>query len=145
MEKTIPEEKHFFAGFRAQMQIANGLIWQETNRATVYAVFIEALCAQHHNEGYIRLQPRKLADDLGISEEVVLDALDALQALGILIEHPQGWAVARKLAVNPHVAWKGRPDIRDVHLRSATPLQKSASLVTEATNVIRITDCRIRD
>lgn len=127
METTIPEEMQFFAGFRAQLRIANGLIWQEADPAITYAVFLEALCAQHHNEGYLRLQPRKLADELGISEEAIIDALDRLHALGILIEHLEGWGVARKLAVNPHVAWKGRPNVREFRLRAVAPLRNGAS------------------
>lgn len=127
METTIPEEMQFFAGFRAQMRIANGHIWQGADPATTYAVFVEALCAQHHNEGYLRLQPRKLADELGIREEAIIDALDRLHALGILIEHPEGWSVARKLAVNPHVAWKGRPNVRESRLRMVAALRNGTS------------------
>jgi|GEM_PF-6177285 len=131
MGTTIPEEIHFFAAFRAQMRIANRLIWQLPDPATTYAVFTEALCELEHNKGVIRLQPRKLAKDLCITEDAILDALNRLHALGILIEHPEGWGAANKMAVNPHLAWKGRPAIRDVYLRTTVPLGAD-SLVTRS-------------
>lgn len=131
MRTPIPEENHFFACFRGQMRVANRLIWQLPDPATTYAVFTEALCELEHNKGFIRLQPRKLANDLGITEDVIRDALNRLHALGILIEHPEGWGVANKLAVNPHLAWKGRPDIRDVSLPTTAPLDAD-SLVTRS-------------
>jgi hypothetical protein len=141
MTHPIPENAHFFVVYRAQMQAANRLIRQMPGQTTLYAVFIEALCAQEHNEGFLRLQPKMLASDLNIDPEHVLDALRTLQRLGILIPHPKGWGVCDKLGMNPHVAWKGRPAVRDLRLRSARPIGAAPPLVTDHPNVIDIRDC----
>ncbi|MCA1910296.1 MAG: hypothetical protein LDL39_18265 [Magnetospirillum sp.] len=132
MKSSIPEESYFFVCYRAQTRIANRLIWQLPDPATAYAVFTEALCELTQNDGVIRLQHRKLANDLGITEDAVFDALNRLHALGILIEHPKGWNVIDKIAINPHVAWKGRPDIRDVHLRTTAPLDADSLVIRSA-------------
>ncbi|EME68720.1 hypothetical protein H261_16877 [Paramagnetospirillum caucaseum] len=141
MMPPIPEDAHFFAVYRAQMQAANRLIWQLRERPIHYAVFIEALCAQQHNEGYLRLEPKKLASDLGIDPELVLDALRTLQTMGILIPHRDGWGVCDKLAINPHLAWKGRPDIRNLRIRSARPIGEASPLASDMPNVILMRDC----
>ena len=145
MTPPIPEDQQFFAVYRAQIRVASQLIWRLTNPATTYAVFIEVLCAMHHNKGYIRFQPSKFATELGIGEDAIHDALYELNRLGILIEHPEGWEEAGKFAVNPHIAWKGSPATRVGILRTVKPITETPTqfggLVTAGFNVIHLKDC----
>lgn len=138
MNPPVSEKTYFFTVYRAQMQVANELIWQQPERLILYAVLIEALCVQEINEGVLRLEPRKLATNLSLDPEQVLNALRILESLGILMPHPKGWGVCEKLAMNPHLSWHGYADIRNQRIRTARPIGTAHHEVTTAPNVIYI-------